>query len=504
MKKILLSIYLFSITLLSAEAGIIYVDYSATGNNSGTSWTNAFNSLTTALAAPHALKDTFWVAAGTYKPVNANAPFLIEKAERLFGGFSGTETSLSQRDVYNNITILTGDLQGNDNGDPHNGTQANSTYSENAKTIIEIAPATIAAHGAEVIIDGFTITSAHDAVNSSSAINVGNFSLQYLTISNCILENNYANTYSVLQFYSAKNAGKLKFHNNIVRNNYTNSGYAIEYRVVYSGSLHLTSEFVNNIFDGNVVTQSGNDGSCIRFTTVTTGSSITARLVNNTFVNNVEGASGSPINYERTSHTSDILLHLSNNIYYQNVNGIYPALVHGNQGGSGIINSGSRNNLVESQNYQYQSMGGTYQTSVSPFMDFTNGDYRPISAYRTNGLRALYAQTYPTVDVYGNPRISGNAIGLGAVRYMPTTTSLSELNQTETVTLYPNPAQSHLNVRGVELNNSTYQIKDLNGKVCQTGSLDLNGISVANLESGLYFIQINHAGNWINQRFVKQ
>ena len=504
MKKILLSIYLLSISVLSTEAAIIYVDHSATGNYDGTSWADAYNSLTTALAVPHALKDTFWVAAGTYKPVNANAPFLIEKAERLFGGFSGTETSLSQRDVYNNITILSGDLQGNDNGDPHNGTQTNSTYSENAKTIIEIAPATTAAHGAEVIIDGFTITSAYDAVNSSSAINVGNFSLQYLTISNCIFEKNYANTYSVLQFYSAKNAGKLKFHNNIVRNNYTNNGFAIEYRVVYSGNIHLNSEFVNNIFDGNVVIQSGNDGSCIRFTTTRSTSTITSRIINNTFVNNVEGASGSPINYERTSSTSDILLYMSNNIFYQNVNGIYPALVHGNLGGSGIVNSGSRNNLVESQNYQYQSMGGTYQTSTSPFMNFTAGDYRPISAYRTNGMRSLYAQTYPTLDVYGNPRISGNTIGLGAVRYMPTTTTLSELNQTETVTLYPNPAQSHLNVRGLELNNSTYQIKDLKGTVCQTGSLGLNGISVANLKSGLYFIQINQADDWINQRFVKQ
>ena len=88
----------------------LYVDSNASGNNDGTSWADAFNDLQDALAAA-TVGTEIWVAAGTYYPSgdDPSVSFVIPSGVSLYGGFSGTETDLSQRDVVSNITILEGD-----------------------------------------------------------------------------------------------------------------------------------------------------------------------------------------------------------------------------------------------------------------------------------------------------------------------------------------------------------------------------------------------------------
>ena len=62
--------------------------------------------------------DEVWVAAGTYKPTGGadqTISFNPPAGVKIYGGFAGTETSRGQRDWITNKTILSGDLQGNDN-----------------------------------------------------------------------------------------------------------------------------------------------------------------------------------------------------------------------------------------------------------------------------------------------------------------------------------------------------------------------------------------------------
>ncbi|MCY3003033.1 MAG: right-handed parallel beta-helix repeat-containing protein, partial [Planctomycetota bacterium] len=110
-----------SATLLAAPAlaGTRYVDINATGANNGTSWADAFSGpggVQTGMifAAPG---DEVWVADGTYKPTsNGNRldAFTLKNGVTVYGGFAGGETSLAQRNVAANVTVLSGDLAGND------------------------------------------------------------------------------------------------------------------------------------------------------------------------------------------------------------------------------------------------------------------------------------------------------------------------------------------------------------------------------------------------------
>src|SRR5690606_11705510 len=106
---------LFSFSTLRYSQ-IIYVNHSATISYNGTSWTDAYVDLQTALTSITSSRKSVWIAQGTYKPSvsDRTASFVInEYYTSLYGGFAGTETRLSDRVFGTNETILSGDLLGN-------------------------------------------------------------------------------------------------------------------------------------------------------------------------------------------------------------------------------------------------------------------------------------------------------------------------------------------------------------------------------------------------------
>ncbi|MDM8007570.1 MAG: thrombospondin type 3 repeat-containing protein [Phycisphaerae bacterium] len=113
------------------QAAIILVDANATGANDGTSWTDAYRELQSALAVAVSGSE-IWVAEGTYRPdydigtgthtLNYYASFYLQDGVAIYGGFDGAdsptypggETQRDQRDPQANETILSGDLKGDD------------------------------------------------------------------------------------------------------------------------------------------------------------------------------------------------------------------------------------------------------------------------------------------------------------------------------------------------------------------------------------------------------
>ncbi|MCP4167229.1 MAG: hypothetical protein GY759_15270, partial [Chloroflexi bacterium] len=107
-----------------SSSTIHYVDAGKTdGAKDGSSWTDAFTSLQSALDIAQA-GDQIWVAQGVYTPSQRSseedprsATFKLVDGVALYGGFAGTpgqEGDLSLRDWQAYATILSGDIDGND------------------------------------------------------------------------------------------------------------------------------------------------------------------------------------------------------------------------------------------------------------------------------------------------------------------------------------------------------------------------------------------------------
>ncbi len=92
-----------NVVLKVSEKPYVFVDDTATGNNNGSSWADAFTDLENALEFarnnPKSVQE-IWVAEGTYTPTIAtNATFNIPNELVLYGGFIGTESESDQRDL---------------------------------------------------------------------------------------------------------------------------------------------------------------------------------------------------------------------------------------------------------------------------------------------------------------------------------------------------------------------------------------------------------------------
>ena len=100
-----------------ASAQAIFVDDSATGANNGSSWQDAFVSLHDAFLVA-SQGDQIWVAEGLYRPStpggDRNRSFEIPAGVEVYGGFDATEPSLADRSGLFELTVLSGDLNGDD------------------------------------------------------------------------------------------------------------------------------------------------------------------------------------------------------------------------------------------------------------------------------------------------------------------------------------------------------------------------------------------------------
>ena len=121
---LLLALLMLGVTSAAHAQAVRYVDHAATGANDGTSWSDAFPSLQDALSASaRGSGDEIWVAAGTYRPDQGqdvtegdrSVSFQLKSNVALYGGFNATEATRAERHWQANVTILSGDLLGNDN-----------------------------------------------------------------------------------------------------------------------------------------------------------------------------------------------------------------------------------------------------------------------------------------------------------------------------------------------------------------------------------------------------
>jgi hypothetical protein len=135
----------------------IFVDITkaAAPTQNGASWATAYGNLQTALAAS-AAGGSIWVAKGTYKTTATTTRtiyFNIPSDVRVYGGFVGNETTLSQRNAKTNVTILSGEI-GNIN-----------TPNDNSYHVVNLDGS-----GANTLLDGFTVMGGYANFDPSKTV----------------------------------------------------------------------------------------------------------------------------------------------------------------------------------------------------------------------------------------------------------------------------------------------------------------------------------------------
>ena len=186
MKNSCFLLFILLPALLSAQGQRWHVNPTATGQNNGTNWVNAFTNLHDALVVAQD-GDEVWVAQGVYHPSetgNRSMAFEQWSGVRLYGGFAGTETQLADRPA-DGKSILDGDI----------GTPGDSL--DNSYNLVYLYHP-----DSTTLIDGFVFRNAvannPDGTNGQPGLSGGALyidganSIAYPLIRNCAFENNTA------------------------------------------------------------------------------------------------------------------------------------------------------------------------------------------------------------------------------------------------------------------------------------------------------------------------
>ena len=146
-------------------SGVLFAAPSGLTSGSCSSWA-------TACTLQYALSiavdgDQIWVKMGKHKPTtlttDRNASFELKNGVEIYGGFVGTETFREFRNPSANLTILSGDIDGNDVNNPFTGLVA-STDNIVGGNSYHVVTADFVDDSA--VLDGFTINAGH--ANSSA------------------------------------------------------------------------------------------------------------------------------------------------------------------------------------------------------------------------------------------------------------------------------------------------------------------------------------------------
>lgn len=439
MKRVILTLFVAWAAIFSLDAqpiSIVFVDADATGNNDGSSWADAYTRLDSALATQQAAFVQVWVAEGVYKPTNApgrNAMFNLRA--NIYGGFNGTETTLSQRDPKNNLTVLSGDVLGNDTG---RATAGNPSRSDNLTTILEVPV------NGSTVIDGFVFEGGH--ANSAAGAGWENYAgaaivakNNLLDIKNCVFRNNYGYR-GVLAL--GKGTGSNGFTTVDKCEFYGNEGvYMIERRDLGSQGVNYIHEIyiTNNLFHQNTLIDSSTGDAhpgMIRAHIYYSagfnyyGASADYYIFHNTFVSNEMSSEGCILSYASNSFPNGFnqRLHwyfVGNLMAYNtgetetveaDVNNLSPtaqAILLGN-----VV---THNDSTGFNYFVASGFNDLHRFMIDPmFTDTANNDYtinsclsgvNDISTYTANNNTV--AQLLET-DFNGNPRATGASYDAGA------------------------------------------------------------------------------------------
>lgn len=466
--------------------GRIYVKANATGDNSGSSWVNAYTDLQDAIRYTND-NEQIWVAGGIYKPhaSNRDATFRITKTgTKIYGGFAGTENLIGQRVLGQNTTVLSGDLQGNDtNQATYIDNYNNSTRkNDNSYHIVKIE-----ATANDVVLDGLTISDAHtnrNATEPGGAI-IKEKTVAKFTLKNCIIEDNVSRKEAAglfaemnLNNRNASSRGRLTVENCQFKNNMARWG-AGAYSMIRDNT-NVDIVFVNNLFVNNITgdlasSLQGLSGSAAWFRMVGNTTDCNLDIVNNTFANNEDLGTGQNLNAtthgvvgisQNTGATGIMRAKVSNCIFWANET---------SGGNTTRAVTDFYQNPVTSLNV-FNSIGDFSDSSITATTNVQNSDPYFTSMINDFTISSQFSPalntgdnskipTGVTIDLLGNSRIHNTIVDMGCYEYGATAPVYRDLTITSTngtVTANPQPSANGMYLDGTSVTltatpNSGYQ-----------------------------------------------
>jgi hypothetical protein len=389
----------------------IYVKWNAGGNNDGTSWANAFNNLQDALDNQCGGLD-IWVAAGTYLPTSDhsdnNAPqsnplktFHLKKDMKIYGGFLGGETLLSERDWKLHETILSGDFNDDDVVSGNGSTLSIASITDNAYHVLITADLSNNA-----VLDGFTIKGGNFGngqgtifyASKSYVVEEGAGMYNYQsspTIKNVVFTGNSAKKGGGMKNeFSSPKISYASFTKNLVSElgggmyNISSSPLVINTTFFansakFGGGMfnYASSPVITNVtFSGNAASYSAGGGGMYN----QLGSAPV--ITNSIFWNNTQGGNNN-------TYGADI-----------NVNSSTPSITY---------------SLTQESSY-YSSGTGIINNQNPQFLDAPNGDLRlkGCSPAINTGDNAAWATRGLSTDLEGNARPFGTSVvDMGAYEF---------------------------------------------------------------------------------------
>ncbi len=432
---------------IKMSAGIVYVNANSIAiNPDGSSWATAYPYLTDAIASS-VRGEQIWVAKGVYYPDegtgrtdNSTSQFFIMKhGVAIYGGFAGTETSLTQRNWSTNPTILSGDIDKNDtNTDGNNiAEQVSDIQGSNAKSIVKNSNI-----DGTAVLDGVVITAGKklSLTDSSPSISDGGGGMVNLssspTISNVTFSGNSATYYGggMVNLSSSPTISNVTFSGNSASygggminsdssptiSNVTFSGNSANYGGGMYNSYGSSPTISNVTFSGNSANIFGGG--------MNNSTESSPTISNVTFSGNSASEGGGMFNSYGSSPT------ISNTIIWGNTTRYWGQISNHNNDFYNPCNPYITYSLIQnafsggSWDSSLGTNGGHNLDSNPLFVNAANGDLRlkygspAIDVGKNSALPQDMADldkdgntTEPIpFDLAGNPRIQNTTIDLGA------------------------------------------------------------------------------------------
>ena len=260
MKKFAFALIILSFAATSSSyATRYYVNWIASGNNDGSSWTDAFTSIKTAIDSASA-GDTIFASAGFYSAsssLDKNEYIGLKQGVVIFGSFLGNEDPITQavidsRDYIDNPSLLVGDLFLND--------ASGGNMEENTYHVVVAKGTGEESIDSTTLLDGFLIYGGNATGDTDSTSAGGGVYLSATgggkcnpTLRRLVIFGNYAKEGGGMMLYAGTNSECSPVLNSVLlRGNYADGGAGL-----YCKALGGVSNPVLDIVDFNYNVLSG-------------------------------------------------------------------------------------------------------------------------------------------------------------------------------------------------------------------------------------------------------